>query len=65
MSNEGHSTAPGANVIVEHYCSVTGCGKWGGLGFSADKTVETRWWCAEHYPHWDRTKEATVNVPSV
>ncbi len=51
MSNEGHSTAPGANVIVEHYCSVTGCGQCGGLGFAFNKTEETRWWCWEHYPY--------------
>lgn len=50
---------PKDSVIVEHYCSVDGCGKWGGLGFAASKSVETRWWCAEHYPHWDRTKGAT------
>lgn len=55
MSNEGHSSAPGANVIIEHYCS-EGCGKWGGLGFSASKTVETTWYCAEHYPYWNEIK---------
>ncbi|EJJ28844.1 hypothetical protein [Rhizobium sp. CF142] len=49
MSIEGHSTAPGANVIVEHYCCVPECGKWGGFGFSAGKVQETRWWCWEHY----------------
>jgi hypothetical protein len=47
MSIEGHSSAPSANVIVEHYC---GCGKWEGFGFSANKSVETRWWCGEHSP---------------
>lgn len=56
MSFEGHSTAPGANVIAEHYCCVAGCAKWGSLGFSQSKTVETRWWCAEHYPYWEDIK---------
>jgi len=51
MSIEGRSSAPGANVIVEHHCSVPGRGKWGGFGFAANKSVETRWWCGEHYPH--------------
>ncbi|TBC12617.1 hypothetical protein ELH35_38665 [Rhizobium ruizarguesonis] len=35
---------------------VAGCAKWGSLGFSQSKTVETRWWCAEHYPYWDEIK---------
>ncbi|MGO7954921.1 hypothetical protein [Rhizobium leguminosarum] len=51
MSIVGHSSAPGANVIVEHYCCVPGCGRWGGFGFSPSKAVETQWWCWEHYPH--------------
>ena len=51
MSIQDHSTAPGANVIIEHYCTFAGCGKWGGFGFSSGKSVETRWWCWEHYPH--------------
>nr|WP_312865403.1 MULTISPECIES: hypothetical protein [unclassified Rhizobium] len=55
MSIEGHSTAPGANVIVEHYCCDAECGKWGGFGFSAGKAQETRWWCWEHYPHKEPT----------
>lgn len=53
MSIQDHTTAPGANVIIEHYCCEPGCGKWGGLGFASSKTVETRWWCDEHYPHWE------------
>ncbi|MBB4194865.1 hypothetical protein GGD53_005048 [Rhizobium aethiopicum] len=57
MSIEGHSTAPGANVIAEHHCCVAGCAKWGGLGFAPSKTVETHWWCAHHYPFWNRIKD--------
>jgi hypothetical protein len=56
MSMQDHSTAPGANVIVEHYCTVAGCGKWGGFGFSSGKSVETRSWCWEHYPHKEPSK---------
>ena len=51
MSDEGRSSAPGANVIEEHYCSVEGCGKWGGFGFSAGRSAKTVWWCWEHYPY--------------
>lgn len=51
MSIEGHSTAPGANVIIEHYCCVEGCSKWGGLGFAESRGSEVRWWCWEHYPY--------------
>lgn len=51
MSIESHTSAPGANLLVEHYCCVDGCSKWGGFGFAASKNVETRWWCWEHYPH--------------
>jgi len=56
MSNEGHSSAPGANVIVEHYCEHqdadgTRCPKWGGFGFSPSKAVSSQWWCWEHFPY--------------
>ncbi|MBB4522999.1 UNVERIFIED_ORG: hypothetical protein M2435_002074 [Rhizobium sophorae] len=56
MSIEGHSTAPGANVIVEHYCEHrladgTRCKEWGGWGNSPSPAVPTRWWCWEHFPH--------------
>jgi hypothetical protein len=51
MSDEGNT--PKAVATYEHYCSVAGCKKWGGLGFAASKSVETRWWCDEHYPHWE------------
>lgn len=27
---DSHSSAPGANVIEEHYCSIPECKKWGG-----------------------------------
>jgi hypothetical protein len=54
MSNEGHSTAPGANVIVEHYCDHEGpdgsrCPKWGCYGFEESKAI-TLWYCREHQP---------------
>jgi len=39
------------NGPVEHYCCVAGCHEWGGFGFAASKSVETRWWCWEHYPY--------------
>jgi len=55
VSIEGHSTAPGANVIVEHYCCDPECGKWGGFGFSAGKVQETRWWCWDHNPYKEPT----------
>ncbi|MBZ9792525.1 hypothetical protein K9B32_20790 [Rhizobium sp. 3T7] len=58
MSIENHSKAPGANIHVNHYCCVEGCGKWGGFGHASSKGVETRWWCAEHYPYWDDIKKA-------
>ncbi|WSH66269.1 hypothetical protein U8Q05_07320 [Rhizobium ruizarguesonis] len=56
MSIEGHSSAPGANVIVEHYCEHqhadgTRCREWGGWGHSPSPAVPTRWWCWEHFPH--------------
>jgi hypothetical protein len=51
MNSDGNSTAPVAGIHEEHKCSVTGCGKAGGYGFSSSKTVEVRWWCWEHYPH--------------
>jgi len=42
---------------VNHYCSVAGCGKWGGFGQASAKHIETRWWCAEHYPLWDEARD--------
>ncbi|MBY5337174.1 hypothetical protein HFO99_25245 [Rhizobium leguminosarum] len=56
MSIEGHSSAPGANVIVEHYCEHrhtdgTGCKEWGGRGPQPIPAVPTRWWRWEHFPH--------------
>ncbi|MBY5458944.1 hypothetical protein EHI47_24440 [Rhizobium leguminosarum] len=56
MSIEGHSSAPGANVIVEHYCEHqdadgSRCKEWGGWGNSPSPAVPTRWWCWEHFPH--------------
>lgn len=56
MSIENHSDAPGANIHVNHYCCVPRCGKWGGFGMASAKNIETRWWCAEHYPHWEEMK---------
>ena len=56
MSIENHTNAPGANIHVEHYCCEAGCPKWGGFGFAATATVETRWWCWEHYPHKEPPK---------
>ena len=41
-----------------HLCSVGGCKKWGGHGFSTGRYVETRWWCYEHYPHKETTARA-------
>ncbi len=54
MSNEGHSTAPGANVIVEHYCDheeADGkrCPEWGCYGYEESKTI-TLWFCKKHQP---------------
>lgn len=51
MTSEGHSSAPGASVHENHYCSVEGCGKWGGLGHSPNKATPITWWCFEHFPH--------------
>ena len=51
MSIASHSTAPGSNVIVEHYCSAEGCSKWGGFGLSSGRSNETVWWCWEDYPY--------------
>lgn len=42
-----------------HYCSVSGCGKWGGWGFSAPHR-EPRWWCSEHYPHKHNQEAAAI-----
>ena len=60
MSNEGHSSAPGANVIVEHYCDEDGCSKWGGFGHSPSKAVSVRWWCWEHFPHKSYEQEQAL-----
>lgn len=45
------TTKTAASVHENHPCSVAGCKKWGGFGFSTAKNVEARWWCWEHYPH--------------
>jgi len=50
---------------VEHLCSVPGCGKWGGFGFSAGKAVETRRWCSRTIRTGNRAKEAAENVQAV
>ncbi|MDR6667699.1 hypothetical protein [Rhizobium sp. 1399] len=47
MCNEGHSTTPGANVIVEHYCDHeepvgTRCPQRGCYGFEENKAI-TLW----------------------
>ncbi|MBA1349655.1 hypothetical protein [Rhizobium sp. WYCCWR 11146] len=65
MSIEGHSSAPGANVIVEHYCEhrhadSTGCKEWGGWGHSPSPAVPTRWWCFEHFPHKSYEQEQAL-----
>ncbi|WP_246717882.1 hypothetical protein [Rhizobium aethiopicum] len=44
-------SAPGANVIIEHYCEEEGCGEWGGFGHSPSKAIPVHWWCWEHFPH--------------
>jgi hypothetical protein len=49
-----------------HLCSVGGCNKWGGHGFSTGRYVETRWWCYEHYPHkGDAQREAAAIAASL
>jgi hypothetical protein len=40
----------GEGIHENHWCSVSGCGKWGGFGFSKGQ-APSRWWCWEHYPH--------------
>jgi hypothetical protein len=54
VSIEGHSSAPGANVIVEHYCDHeepdgTRCPDWGCYGFEESKAI-TLWYCKKHQP---------------
>ncbi|MFS2179554.1 hypothetical protein ACCC98_27005 [Rhizobium pisi] len=51
MSIASHSTAPGANLLFEHYCEEPGCQEWGGFGNSPSPSVPTRWWCWTHFPH--------------
>ncbi|ARM89535.1 hypothetical protein RHEC894_CH03263 [Rhizobium sp. CIAT894] len=56
MSIEGHSSAPGANLIVEHFCehmhpNGMRCKEWGGFGRSSTKNEPARWWCWEHFPY--------------
>ena len=50
MSIQEHSTAAGAGIHVNHYCCVDGCDKWGGFGFSRNKT-DQQYWCWPHYPY--------------
>ncbi|MBP2560874.1 hypothetical protein J2857_003643 [Neorhizobium galegae] len=58
MSEERTTTHPSAPVHFEHWCEVEGCNKWGGLGFGKG-AQPMRWWCAEHYPHWDRKPDVS------
>ncbi|PWE56732.1 hypothetical protein DEM27_10235 [Metarhizobium album] len=51
MSIDGHSSAPGASIHVNHWCEHEGCKQWGCYGHSPRKDVPARWWCAEHFPH--------------
>nr|WP_223217145.1 hypothetical protein [Rhizobium cauense] len=51
MSLDGRSSAVGATMHVNHWCSVAGCSVWGGFGHSSSKSEVTRWWCWEHYPY--------------
>ncbi|MBY5546949.1 hypothetical protein HFO61_08970 [Rhizobium leguminosarum] len=60
MSIEGHSSAPGANVIVEHLLRASGCKEWGGWGHSPSPAVPTRWWCFEHFPHKSYEQEQAL-----
>lgn len=53
MSDETRQALEKAPIHDNHYCSVAGCGKWGGFGFTRSKEIQTRWWCYEHYPHKD------------
>lgn len=50
MSDEGRTAQLDGVGPYTHYCSVEGCGKWGGWGFRVG-AGEPLWWCYEHYPH--------------
>lgn len=60
MSDDRTATHPAAPVHFEHWCEHPGCKKWGGLGFGKGNQT-MRWWCGEHYPHWDRKPDAAQN----
>ncbi|MBX4972621.1 hypothetical protein HJB73_04050 [Rhizobium lentis] len=60
MSIADHSTAPGANVLFEHYCEESGCKKWGGFGNSPSPSVPTRWWCWLHFPYKTHEQEQAL-----
>lgn len=51
MSIDGHSSAPGANIHVNHWCEHPGCSRWGSYGYAATRDAETRWYCPPHFPH--------------
>lgn len=51
MSIDGHSSAPGASIHVNHWCEHPGCSEWGGWGFSAGKAAPINWYCFEHFPN--------------
>jgi len=51
VSIDGRSSAAAATIHVNHWCSVAGCETWGGFGHASSKSIETQWWCWEHYPY--------------
>lgn len=50
------STNTSDQVHINHYCSVEGCGKWGGWGYARSKHEPIQWWCYEHFPYKDDFK---------
>lgn len=54
MSDDGHTTAPGANILFEHYCdhddeNGVRCKEWGCYGYDESKVI-TLWYCRDHQP---------------
>ncbi len=50
MSDESRTSQLDGSGPYVHYCSMIGCGQWGGWGFRHGHD-EPEWWCYEHYPY--------------
>nr|WP_235937873.1 hypothetical protein [Endobacterium cereale] len=56
MSDEGRTAQLNGTGPYMHFCSVEGCGKWGGWGFRLG-AAEPQWWCYGHYPYKRETAQ--------